>query len=225
MKPAELKSKKLFYKTYLYKIEFEFNLASIFRSYFQKNNLDYALKNIEELEDKLTNSKKISIHIGYCNKIDISNNTPKDARILRDYLNNLSEFKIRQEFYNKLSIYVNDAESLLAVFKELKTVSRIKIWRPDPVILKNPDPNLLVSTFADKYKYKATINFSGLREKNPSTLTWMKNNRDKVKITDYSLRCANSSVGVYVRDDKVLMLLQMTGNNFISKIERLILPV
>lgn len=224
MKLTNHKSKKLFYKTYLYKVEFDFNLASIFRSYFQKNNLDYALEKIEEWETEITTNKRKSVQISYYNKTVIDISMLEDARILRDCLNSLSEYKVRQEYNDKLFVYLNDVETLLNVLKKLKTINQIKTWRPDPVILKNPDPDLLVSTFADKYKYKATMNFSNLRKKNPSTIKWIENNRDKVKISDYSLEMADSSVGVYVRDDKVLMLLQMTGNSFITKIERLVLP-
>lgn len=218
------KSKKLFYKKYLYKVEFSFDLASIFRSYFQKGNLDYALTKIEEWEQELATSKKKAVDIGYYRKTEITRESLRDSRTLRDGLNGLAEYKIRQEYNDKLFIYTNELEPLLTVLKTLNTVYRIKTWRPDPVILKNPDPDLLVSTFADKYAFKATMNFSKLRRKNPSTLKWIENNRDKIKISDYSLENADSSVGVYVRDDKVLMLLQMTGNSFISKIERLVLP-
>ena len=224
MKLTEHKSKKLFYKKYLYKVEFNFDLASIFRSYFQKDNLDYALDKIEEWEQAIANSKKKTVQIGYYRKTEITKYDLNDARALRDCLNSLSDYRVRQEWNDKLFVYVNDVETLLDSLKTMNTVHRIRVWRPDPIILKNPDPDLLVSTFAEDYAYKATINFSQLRRKNPTTLNWIKNNRDKIKVTDYSIEWADSSVGVYVRDDKVLMLLQMTGNSFISKIERLVLP-
>jgi hypothetical protein len=224
MKLTEHKSKKLFYKTYLYKVEFDFDVASIFRSYWQKSNLDYALTKIEEWEQELATRKKKTVEVGYYQKTEINKTILEDSRTLRDCLNNLPEYKIRQEWHNKMFIYVNDVGPLLKVLKTLSTIHRIRVWRPDPIILKNPDPDLLVSTFADKYAYKATMNFSKLRHKNPATLNWIKNNRDKIKVSDYSLENADSIVGVYVRDEKVLMLLQMTGNSFISKIERLVLP-
>lgn len=224
MKLTEHKSKKLFYKKYLYKVEFNFDLASIFRSYFQKSNLDYALAKIEELEQAIAKSKKKIIDIGFYQKTEITKYDLEDARALRDCLNRISDYRVRQELKNKLFVYVNDVETLLDSLKTLNTVHRTRVWRPDPVILKNPDPDLLVSTFAEDYAYKVTINFSHLRRKSPTTLNWIKNNRDKIKITDYSIEWADSSVGVYVRDDKVLMLLQMTGDLSISKVERLVLP-
>ena len=224
MKLTTLKNKKLFYKKYLYKIEFNFTLSSIFRSYFQKNNLDYALEKIEEYEQELANSKKKSVQIGYYRKINITKDELKDARELRDCINSLSEYSVRQEYTDKLFVYLNDFEPLLTTLQTFKTISYIKLWKPDPAILKDADPNLLVSTFANKYNFKVTINFGRLRSRNISTLKWIENNRDKIKISDYSLEYADSSVGIYVRDDKVLMLLQMTGGDFISRIERLVLP-
>jgi hypothetical protein len=110
------------------------------------------------------------------------------------------------------------------VLKTLKNVEKITVWKPDPAILKNTDPDVFVTKLAENYDFKVTLNMWKLREKNNGTLQWIKNNRDKVKITDYSIQLGQSFSTLYVRDEKVLMILQMTGNNFISRIERLVLP-
>ena len=121
-------------------------------------------------------------------------------------------------------IYVNNIDDLLPVLKTLKNVEKITVWKPDPAILKNTDPDVFVTKLAENYDFKVTLNMWKLREKNNGTLQWIKNNRDKVKITDYSIQLGQSFSTLYVRDEKVLMILQMSGYNFISRIERLVLP-
>jgi hypothetical protein len=226
MKPTTRKSNKLFYKKYLYKVAFDLKLSSIFRKYHQKTeNLDYAIYKIIEYENDLNfNPKKKHIEIGYYRKVHIEKQDINDAKKLRDALNLIDGYMIRQEYNDQLFIYLNDIDNLLPVLENLKTVSKLQVWRPDPAILANAEADVLVSKLAEDYQFKVSINMWALRKENSGTLAWIKNNRDKIKITDYSLEYACSNAGVYVRDEKVLMILQMTGNNFIGRIERLVLP-
>lgn len=224
MKLTKHKSKKLFYKKYLYKIEFELELASIFRAYYQKERLNNVVEKVDEYRSHLASSKKKSIQTGFYRKSVVDHNTLDDCLDLRSALLDLKEYNVRQEGYNKLFVYLNDLDNLLSVVKNLKTVERIKLWEPDAALLKNPDTDVLVSKYANEFTHKVTINLWSVRKKNSSTLDWIKNNRDKIKITDYGLEYASSQTGIYVRDEKVLMLLQMTGDGFITRVERLVLP-
>lgn len=220
------KSKKLFYKKYLYKISINFLLGNIFRKYYQKGKTDlpFANNKIIEYRSKLKSSEKKYLELGHYRKIRIGNEHIRDAALIRRCLNNIEDYMIRQENLCNLQIYFNDIDTVLPMFKKLKTTEFLQIWQPDPAILNNTAPDILVSKLANEFSYKVTINFGALKRKNSSTIKWIENNRDKIRITDYSIQHAYSFVGVYVRDDKVLMLLQMTDNNFISRIERLILP-
>lgn len=226
MKPTTHKSNKLFYKKYLYKVAFGHSLSNIFRKYYQKTeNLDYAAYKITEYENELNfKPKKKHIEIGYYRKIRLEKQDIDDARIIRDTLNSIDGYMVRQEYNDQLFVYLNDIEALLPVLENLKTVSMLRAWKPDPTILKNPEANVLVTKLAADYQYKVAIDMWAIRKNESSVLKWIENNRDKIKITDYSLEHGFSNAAVYVRDDKVLMLLQMTGNNFIGRIERLVLP-
>jgi hypothetical protein len=226
MKPIIRKSNKLFYKKYLYKIAFDLKLSSIFRKYYQKTNqLDYAIYKIVEYENELNfNPKKKHVEIGYYRKIRLEQEDIDDSRTLRDTLNSIDGYMVRQEYNDQLFVYLNDIDTLLPVLENLNTINKIQVWKPDPAILKNPEPDVLVTKLAADYQYKVSMYMWSLRKKESSALKWIENNRDKIKITDYSLEHAHSLAAVYVRDDKVLMLLQMTGNDFIGRIERLVLP-
>ena len=226
MKPTTRKSNKLFYKKYLYKVAFDLKLSGIFRKYHQKTEkLDYTTYKIIEYENELNfKPKKKHIEIGYYRKLHIVKQDINDAKEIRDALNSIDGYMIRQEYNDQLFIYLNDIDALLPVLENLKTVSKLRVWRPDPAILANAEADVLVSKLAEYYQFKVSINMSALRRKNLGTLKWIENNRDKLKITDYSLEYAHSNAGLYVRDEKVLMILQMTGNNFIGRIERLVLP-
>jgi hypothetical protein len=224
MKLVEHKNKKLLYAKYLYKVNFNFNISYIFRSYFQKNDLDYALKKINQFEKMLQDSKKSQIHIGNYQKISINENHIKDARNLRNCLNSLSSYIIRNGNANQLCIFFNEPNLLFPVLKNLATVSELKIWNPDPSIEKNAEPDILVSKHASQYSHKVTIKMGRARRKNSPMIGWIENNRDKIKISSHSLKNATTFVSMYVRDEKVLMLLKMTDNDVIDKTERLVLP-
>jgi hypothetical protein len=226
MKPAIRKSNKLFYKKYLYKIAVNLSLSGIFRKYYQKTNqLDYAAYKITEYENELNfKPKKKHIEIGHYRKVRIEKQDIDDARTLRNTLNSIDGYLLRQEYNDQLFVYLNDIDALLPVLENLKTVGMIRVWKPDPTILKNPEADVLVSKLAEDYAFKLSINMWAIRNKELSVLKWIENNRDKIKITDYSLEYGVSNAAVYVRDEKILMLLQMTGTDFIGRIERLVLP-
>jgi hypothetical protein len=217
------KSKKLFYKKYLYKVEISFVLGNIFRTYWQRTNqLDYAHSKIQEYRHQLQRQKHIEE--GYYKKIRFSHNEVDDAEQIRLCLNQIKDYMIRQEYTDRFAIYVNQCQDLINTLQNLKTVGKITVTEPDPSIANIKDPDMLVSKKADQFAYKVTLNAGSLRRTNPTLLNWIAANRDKIKITDYGLEKAYSTVGVYVRDDKVLMLLQMTGDKYIKRIEKLVLP-
>lgn len=231
MKLITHKSKKLFYKKYLYKISLQIPLGSVFRTCNQRTDqLDHVLAKIEEYTEELdTKAKrfkdksKVFIELGYYTKQYIGFNDIETIKILRDSLLK-ADYMLRHDYSNILSIYTNDYQPLLESIKKIKKLDSVSIYKPDPAILNNIAPDVLVSSHANEFGYKVTLNIGKARAKSSSVINWITANRDKIKITDYSLETAYSNVGVYVRDEKVLMLLQMTGSDYIKKVERLISP-
>jgi hypothetical protein len=226
MKPTTRKSNKLFYKTYLYKVSFKLLMSNSFRSHYQRtDSLDYTLSMINNLRSQLIdNPKKKYVEVGHYKKTQYTKDDIDDAEAVRDTLNSINDYRLRQEYQSQLFVYLNEPDILLSVLTKLKTVDAATIWKPDPAILNNTAPDVLVSTKAKDYAYKVTVNMYDLRKRNPSAENWIKNNRDKLEISDYSLEHGDSNSALYVRDEKILMLLQMTGSNFIKRTERLVLP-
>lgn len=218
------KSKKIFYKKYLYKISFSLVVGDIFRSYYQKKNFDYTENRIREYEKELTT--KSFIEKGVYRKYKFGIEEVNDAKILKTTLMTADDYMIRSEDNHTIVIYTNDKDVFLNCIKNMTTIHIVEIYAPDDSVKNSllSDPTTLVSKFAKDYEYKVTINIGALRRSNSSLLTWIAANRNKIKISDYALTRAYSFVGAYVRDQKVLLLLQMSDQNHITKIERLISP-
>jgi hypothetical protein len=216
------KSKKLFYKKYLYRIKFDFLLSHIF-SYQKSKNLSYVKKTLFDYQTQLT--KKPFVEIGHYRKNKIFSSHVDDAILIKDALIQLKDYTVRSE-YNSFIIYCNVKKEILDAFNKLKSVHLVEVCEPDMNIVSalEKEPNILISKFANEYQYKVTLDFFKIRRNNDTVLSWITANRNKIKISDYSLNNATSFVGIYVRDEKVLMLLQISAEQFIKKIEKLILP-
>jgi hypothetical protein len=201
-------------------------MSNTFRSHNQRtDNLDYTLSKIDEFRSQLVdNPKKKYVEVGVFSKIRYTEDDIDDAEVVRNTLNSIKNYRLRQEYHTQLFVYLDEPELLLPVLKNLKTVDAATIWKPDPAILNNTSPDVLVSTKAKDYAFKVTANMFNLRVRNPIAENWIKNNRDKLEISDYSLEYGDNNAALYVRDEKILMLLQMTGTSFIKRIERLVLP-
>lgn len=231
MKIKKHNNKKLFYKKYLYKISIDHVLGDIFRgSTPERKNLRSIDHQINHYKDRLAELAKIksiknpTISVGKYYKIKYGLDHVRDLSIIRSCIDDLDDYRIRCEYKSKLILYLNDKDKILKKLEKLKSVSHIDFWEPDESIINLQSKDLLVSKLADKYQYKISLNIGSLRIRNPNMLKWIKNNRDKIKISDYALENAYSIAGVYVRDDKVLTLMQMINNNNIKNIERLVLP-
>lgn len=223
MRLIQRKGKKLFYKKYLYKIVFDFAIGHIFRAYHQKTDqLDYVTLKLAEYR-KMLKGKKYLEH-GYYRKVRFGIKEVKEAELLRAALLSTKDFMVRQDYNDRMTVYINDRSTLMTVLNKLETVDWVEIWEPDSTSINCTDTDILVSGYADKYAFKVKLDVGKIRRENAGILNWIKANRDKIKITDYALHSAYSFIGVYVRDEKVLMLLQMSDRNYIKQIERLVLP-
>lgn len=223
MRLIQRKSKKLFYKKYLYKVVFDFAIGHIFRTYHQKTDqLDYAALRLAEYR-KMLKGKKYLEH-GYYRKVRFGIEEVKEAELLKTALLSTGEFMVRQDFNDRMTVYLNDRSTLMAILDNSKIIDWVEIWEPDSTSINCVDTDILVSGHADKYAFKVTLDIGKIRRENAGILNWIAANRDKIKITDYALHYAYSTIGVYVRDEKVLMLLQMSDRNYIRQIERLVLP-
>lgn len=243
MKIKTSKGKKLFYKKYLYKIEFTFVLSKLFRSNYKKNNYATLVRELNQMKNQKSKKEKIKFQVSWFSSVIVNEDTINDGLNLRKLLindvnedtiddglnlrksliNDDNDYKVRVE-NTTISIYTNDPEPVIEFLENSKTISQAMIWEPDKLLITTQDPDILISNFANEYDFKIHINMGRLRQKNPTIIEWIRSNRDKFKITDYSLDHAYSICGVYVRDQKVLTLLQMTDVESLGSISKLVLP-
>jgi len=185
----------------------------------QGKDLSYANREIAKYKDKLSKGQK-SVTIGRYNKEKITVENVNEAEILRQFLLQQADFMVRCEA-GCIGIYLNDSAELVKLLEKL-TVSDVSRWKPDPKVKDLIMPDTVVTNKPSIYKYKITIDAWLARNKFPAVFEWIASNRDKIKITNHSLKNATSSIFVYVRDEKILMLLEMCAGTSIKKKDRII---
>lgn len=219
-------TKKLFYKKYLYKLSFKFEIGDIFRSWHQRDgSLSYAYNKLIEFNDKLYDQK--SFEYKKFRKVVVTKDIVNDGRVIRELLLTNTDYSLRVEMYN-LMIYSNSKDELLNICKNLKTVKSFELWEPDSkvtTILSN-EKDIIIVNKPSEYLYKLTLESTPKKKNIDGFKGWVSANRDKVKVTDYSLNTVEDgywkTFNVYVRDDKVLLLLKMVAPDLIKKVEKII---
>lgn len=226
MRTIKHETKKLFYKKFLYKLSFRFEIGDIFRTWHQRDGrLSYAQEKILDFKNKLKTNK--SIEYKKYRKIQVTQELIKDAQRIRETLLNCSDYQLRVEAFN-LMLYSNSKDDLLKVVKNLETISSFEIWEPDSAVtdLLANEKDVLVVNKPSEFAYKLTLESSPRKKNVDGFKSWAEANRNKIKITDYSLNTLESgywkNFNVYVRDDKVLLLLKMVAPDMIKKVEKIV---
>jgi hypothetical protein len=114
---------------------------------------------------------------------------------------------------------------LLDIVSKLKT-GFAELWEPDPNtvdFLLNKSDIILTDTEV-MYPYKITF---GRKKANPSLATWIEKNGDKAQaghICMNNIRNGNFIQGqyIYVRDENIVLLLQMIIGDNIQRIDKLV---
>lgn len=219
-------TKKLFYKKYLYKLSFKFEIGDIFRTWHQRDgSLSYAHDKIIDFENRLYNQK--SFEYKKFRKILVTKSIVDDARKIREKLLTTSDYQLRVEAYN-LMFYSNSKTDLLNICKSLKTITAYELWEPDAKVraVLSSEKDVIIVNKPSDFAYKLTLESTPKRKNVDSFKGWAAANRNKVKITDYSLNTIEDgywkTFNVYVRDDKVLLLLKMVAPDMIRKVEKIV---
>jgi len=216
-------STKTFYGTYLYKLQVRTSLSFLFYGSTQTKKPDYSVYNshVDELGSK--NELKINRWRTATRQQFV------DARIILDcIINSDVEFKLRCESYS-LSIYTNDCEFLEKIAEDLSFDARAKLWKPEKSaedFLTN-NKNVIVSSKPVDYPYKVYLKSDYTQKGYDALVKWLKSNTDKSKVghnTLYNLEhgCYITGNYFYVKDLKVLMIVEMVAGKVISKIDNVV---
>lgn len=222
--PRLYKTKKLHYGKYLYKLALANPFAPWFRTDMQKTgNLKIAKSKIEEYQLLYDIGKPLYKSV-YRTELPISDNEFLDAKDLYKELLKVSDYKIRVERWSGFCIYSNDKEFLLNLASKMRVSTR-EFWEPDSSninILLNTK-NIVLVDKVPEHPIKITFNYKRI---DASFAKWLTANTDKS--TAGSTAISNISSGyaagnyVFLRDEKVLSMVQLIIGHNIQRIEQLV---
>jgi hypothetical protein len=216
-------SKKLHYRKYLYKIRIANDLASIFRTEYQRNGkLSFARTRIDQYQN---NAKHGYTYIKKpFSEAKIRIDDLRDAKIIYKHLLDSDEYLIRCE-YNAVIIYSNNFVFLQKLLNDLVT-ENVELWKPKKeyeTFLKDNINSIIVNNPV-QFEYKVTF---GRKRSKKELATWIKNNPNQVKATEHFIEVVNNfsfihGLYLYAKNEKTLLLLKMIVGDNITRIDKLI---
>ena len=149
----------------------------------------------------------------------------KYAKQLVNLLESVSTSYRTRTDYGYLSIYLDNEKDLNMFLNDNLVEDYIaEIWRPDEEYLDEllSDDNVCILTEPMPYEYRVYLK----PNKNPELANWLEANTDKTRVTAYALakmKDSNwSNLYFYIRDKKLLLMVEMIANGNISRVERLV---
>lgn len=223
--PKLCETKKLHYGAYLYKIVLYNEISTIFRTELQKQGtLSHARQVLEEYKKDFDAGRPIYKY-KFRTRFLVTYEVFREAYELYKLMLDMEDYKVRVDPYGSLIIYSNNLEDLEKV---CDTVSVRELWKPsdDAIKILLSRDNIIVCDEPVTLSYKVTLNRSRIGSTN-ELAKWLKNNTDKSKVGKRALMMFEQDLYVdglyfYVRDEKVLMLIEMMVGNKIRRVDKLI---
>lgn len=227
MKKLKLcETKKLHYGKYLYKLVLANRLNSIFRSELQKEgNLSFARNQL----DILTENYRQGIPLEekrYRATREIPIDHYLDAKDVYTILKETDDYKVRVDPWQSLIIYSNDRNNLLKIANKVRESAR-EFWEPNPETIDflKQNENIILVDSPSPYLYKVTLGRGRYSTKELGE--WLLKNTDKSKVGPTAIDCFlnntwSDGLYFYVRDKKVLMLVQLMVGNNIRRLDKLV---
>lgn len=218
MKLQLVETKKLFYDRYLYRVSVINSLSHLFRH----KNLDYAKTKLDELQTRLEQGNTLEFQNNLLKKTyseDHFHNAKIIYQICKEYND---DYMIRVE-NPILNIYSNDENWMFKWLHE--KVEVYEYSRPEDTISQEMlKENIILSKIETDYPYKVTLKEIG--EGNMFG-KWVSNNQDKIKIGKVCLEAIEnnqycSGLYFYVRDSKVLDLVNIALGGGIQRIDKIV---
>ena len=214
---------KLHYGKYLYKIKMYNQLGSIFRTEFQRDGrLTYARKRLNEYNSLMKNEKIVKK--GKFAETIISKEELNDAIHIYKILRYSKDYLVRCE-YDSIIIYSNNVKFIDKIGDGIKNCEP-NIWKPcnNNIEYLKKNKNIIIVDQIPELSYKITF---GRKHGVSALATWLDANKDKSKAGSVFIKnCKNSNwingQYIYVRDEKVLFLINMLAGDNITKIEELV---
>jgi hypothetical protein len=160
----------------------------------------------------------------YRTSIDITEAAYLDAKDIYSVLKKGTDYKLRCEGGTILNIYSNDRDLLVKLSKKMRTSLR-EFWEPRPEAIETlkTKENIVISNCPTGFKYQAHLSWKSV---DLGFYNWAIANGDKVRIGPKTLKAfqrgrANGSY-IYVRDDRVLTLVELLIGHAIRKVDKIV---
>lgn len=217
---------KLFYNKYLYKLNFSNELNTIFRTEFQKDGrLSLARQKLDEL--RLFHREGLPMEIPIWRTVKkIREEDYIEARHLyATLLRTKEDYRIRVESWGGITVFANSEELLNKIAKGISNRRRLEFYRPDPNVINEIKPNIIISPNPVEWPIKVTL---GCNIRNYSSFAkWAENNPDKVRIGKKALESLHSHGFVdgyyfFVKTEKVLSIINIIIGDNIRRIDHVV---
>ena len=218
-------TRKLHYGKYLYKLVLPSTLAYAFRTSNQRSKtLSYVKSILDEL-NSLYEQKQPLVRQLYRTKQSVSEFDFLDAMDIYSLLTHTdNDYRIRCE-RNTMSVATNDLDLVTEITKKIRSPG-VEFWKPQPEMMEFLSLKHDVVLVDNKPDMEFKIYLNNKRC-DPSFAAWLEANHDKSKVGSYTLGNIKHSMYhgnayFYVRDEKVLLMVQMYISKNIRRIEKLV---
>jgi hypothetical protein len=216
-------TKKLHYNKYLYKLALANPLAPWFRTEFQKGNLKMIRQRLDEYQTLYDIGKPLYRTV-YRSEQLVTSEEFLDAKDVYVSLVNAEDYKIRVERWSGFCIYSNDKQFLLDLAGKLRCSAR-EFWEPNRknINFLLETKNIVIVDTRPQFPLKITFNYKKI---DPAFAKWLESNTDKSVAGEKTIQ--NISTGwasgnyVFLRDERVLTMVQLIVGHNIQRIEQLV---
>ena len=221
MKPKQYNTIKLYYNQFLYKALVRTELANVFGSYHSKN---YAKEILDRFALDLELGRPLLLQ-KWRTVREISKNDFLTAKKLQDLFDEYDDLRIRVDNSYTVSIYTNDYDLINSLENDIN-VSLREIHRPTSEIADFLKNNLGTSIVRTRMPHDYRVHLNSKRI-DPSFANWLTANKDKSQVGDTTLFNIQNGHYVagsyfYIKNEKILLMIQMLIGHNIAKVERLI---
>jgi len=213
-KLKKLKTHKLFYGVYPYKLVWRTELASQFRG-----GLIGIRKTLDGLQNQYSETKKVRIPVWYNRVITVQGKDLHDAQKVFTALTNLKDYRIRVE-QKDVTIFTRDKDWAVELINSIDHV--LEWWEPEAKLVPN---TILMGPTMEGWEYKITLG-SHIPD---SFIRWYENNKSKVRMGE-SLRENLERFSpylygyyFYVRNEKMLNLVCLMLGSSIRRIDKIVI--
>ena len=222
--PRLCETKKLHYGKYLYKLCVQNPIAPWFRTEFQRSGKLSALKRkLDEYQVLHDAGQQLYKQI-FRSQVEIKDEEFFDAKNMYAILYDAKDYKIRVERWNGLHIYSNDKDFLLNIVNKM-VVSVVEFWEPKTESINRllNEKNIVLVDKVPEHPIKITFNYKRI---DSNFSKWLLANTDKSTAGTKTINNISSGYAagnyIFVRDDKVLSMVDLIVGHNIQRIERLV---